>query len=116
MRKSVMLLCLLLAGCASHPKSDTPNIAGSDSDFPRLSEEFLVGYLAWRPQVGTSLGLHEFDGKVTDLDRPSWTAELARLKRFDSQLAKFSTSSLSSGASYDYRILQAGIKREIFRF
>jgi uncharacterized protein (DUF885 family) len=116
MNQIVIVLCLFLAGCASHPRSETANVNESDSDFPSLSEEFLAGYLAWRPQVGTSLGLHEFDGKVTDLDHPSWTAELARLKRFDSRLAKFNTSSLSSGASYDYRILQAGIKREIFRF
>ena len=116
MKKSVTVLCLFLAGCASHPRSETSSVQDSDSDFPRLSEEFLAGYLDWRPQVGTSLGLHEFDGKVTDLNSASWTAELARLKRFDSRLAKFSSSSLSPGASYDYRILQAAIKRELFRF
>ena len=116
MKMSATVLCLILAGCASHPRSESANVNESDSDFPRFSEEFLAGYLAWRPQVGTSLGLHEFDGKVTDLNRSSWTAELARLKRFDSRLAKFNSGLLSSGASYDYRILQAGIKREIFRF
>ena len=116
MKKCVAVLCLFLAGCVSNPRNETSTANGRDSDLPRLSEEFLAGYLAWRPQLGTSLGLHEFDGKVTDLNSASWTAELARLKRFDFQLANFNTSSLNPGAFYDYRILRAGIKKEIFRF
>ncbi|MEO8428640.1 MAG: DUF885 family protein, partial [Verrucomicrobiota bacterium] len=116
MNKSVMVLCLFLASCASHPSSEIAKIGGGESDFAGLSQEFLAGYLTWRPQTGTALGLHEYDGKTTDLSQPSWTAELARLKRFDSRLANFKTSSLSSAAYYDYRILQASIKKEIFRF
>src|SRR6185503_19507312 len=53
MNQIVIVLCLFLAGCASHPRSETANVNESDSDFPKLSEEFLAGYLAWRPQVGT---------------------------------------------------------------
>jgi len=94
--------------------SSLPNTA--DASFGKLADEFIAGYLAWRPQMGTSLGLHEYDGKVTDYSRPSLDAELARLKRFDQRLAVLDTKSLSPQAHYDFRILEAAIKNEIFQF
>ena len=94
--------------------SSLPNTA--DASFGKLADEFIAGYLAWRPQMGTSLGLHEYDGKVTDYSRPSLDAELARLKRFDQRLAALDTKSLSPQAHYDFRILEAAIRNEIFQF
>ena len=78
----LMLICLL-AGCtrpAPVPRSSTNE---ADADFARLADEYIAGYLAWRPQTGTSLGLHEYDGKVTDYSQASLSAELARLKSFE---------------------------------
>src|SRR2546426_11685497 len=54
-------------------------------------------------------------GKLTEYSRPSLDAELARLKRFDEQLATLDEKSLSPQAHYDFRILQAAIKSEIFQ-
>jgi uncharacterized protein (DUF885 family) len=88
----------------------------ADAKFNELSEEFIAGHLAWRPQMGTTLGLHEYDGKATDYSRASLDAELARLKRFDQQLATLGMKSLSPQAYYDFRILDAAIKNEIFQF
>jgi hypothetical protein len=36
-----------------------------------LADEFLASDLSWRPQEAVGLGLHEYDGKVTDLRRES---------------------------------------------
>jgi len=63
------------------------------------------GYLAWRPQTGTTLGLHQYDGRLTDYSQASLDSELARLKFFDKDLADFDTNRLSTHAFYDYRIL-----------
>src|SRR4051812_35508188 len=60
----------------------------SDEQFGRLAEEYLKGHLAWRPQAGTTLGFHEFDGKVTDFSKASLDAELTRLQSFDRRLAE----------------------------
>ena len=87
-----------------------------DSTFTRISEDYLQGYLAWRPQLGTSLGFHQYDGKVTDFSRHSLDTELARLQSFDRRLAELDTRKLSTPAFYDYRILRGAIKREIFGF
>ena len=90
--------------------------ARTEADFERTADEFLAGYLAWRPAVGTSLGLHEYDGKVTDYRRSSLDAELARLRRFEERLERVPTNLLGPRAHYDHRILLAAIRSEIFSF
>src|SRR5213596_484812 len=112
-----LLLGVVLVGCAKLPESSStaaPNEA--DAAFSSLAKEYITGYLAWRPQTGTALGFHEYDGKVTDLSRPSLDAELARLKSFDSRLNGLDPGRLSKRAAYDYRILQGTIRRELIGF
>lgn len=112
----ILLWPLAVAGCA--PLSPTAPRSGSDVDgaFSRLADDYIGGYLAWRPQTGTALGFHQYDGKVTDFRRASIDAELARLKFFDEQLAQLNTNALGVAAFYDYRILRGAIQREIFGF
>jgi uncharacterized protein (DUF885 family) len=84
--------------------------------FARLADDYLAGYLAWRPQAGTALGFHQYDGKVTDFSQPSLDAELTRLKSFDARLSQVGTNKLSAAAWCDYRILRGAIRREMFSF
>lgn len=107
---------LLVTGCAGRAPVISRPLPSTDAGFNRLSEEFLAGYLAWRPQTGTSLGLHEYDGKLTDNSRASLDAELARLKHFERRLADLKAEGLSRQAFYDLRILRAAIQSEIFKF
>jgi uncharacterized protein (DUF885 family) len=86
----------------------------SDADFDKLADEFISGYLTARPLHGTQLGLHQYDGKISDYTRLAIDAEIARLKRFDDKLQKFDANELSPRASIDWRILQAAIKKELF--
>jgi len=116
MKKAWFLSGLLLAGCVQLPEPSSPRMKDGDAAFSRLADEYISGYLAWRPQTGTSLGFHEYDGKLTDFNRPSLDAELARLKSFDQRLAALDTNNLSPQALYDYRILRGAIQREIFGF
>src|SRR2546430_8802606 len=117
MAKCLPLLILLAAGLVQlRVRSAGSPSTAAETEFNKLREEFIAGYLAWRPQTGTTLGLHEYDGKLTEYSRPSLDAELARLKHFDQQLATLDEKSLSPQAHYDFRILQAAIKNEIFQF
>ena len=75
----------------------------------------MKGFFAARPLLGTSIGLHEYDGKITDYSRLALDAELFRLKKFDDRLQKFELSKLSPRQSIDLRILQAGIRKEVFQ-
>ena len=106
----------MLAGCARLPQPSSTAAKQGDATFAKVADEYLTGYLAWRPQTGTTLGLHQYDGQVTDFSQASLNAELARLKTFERRLRALATTDLSPEASYDYRILRGAIKREIFGF
>ena len=85
-----------------------------DAEYDGVAEEYVKTYLAAHPLQGTALGLHEYDGKISDYSRLALDAELSRLRRFDDRLAKFDPAKLSQRQSIDLRILQAAVKRELF--
>lgn len=115
MRYLWLVLMGVLAGCAGQPQHTAP-APNADASFRQLADEYLAGYLAWRPQSGTALGFHQYDGKLTDYRRASLDAELARLQTFDRRLAAFDTNRLSGTALFDYRLLRGAVQREIFSF
>jgi uncharacterized protein (DUF885 family) len=87
----------------------------ADIEFDKVADEFIRGHFAARPLAGTAIGLHEYDGKISDYTRLAIDAEIARLKRFDERLKKFDTSKLSARAGIDLRLLQTVISKELFQ-
>ena len=116
MKKFIHLLIpvAVLFGCEQN-KPVQSGISG-DAAFQKLSDDYLNGYLAWRPANGVALGYHQYDGKVTDMSKESLGKELGRLKDFDQKLAATDTASLSPKMFYDFRILHSAIKNEILNF
>ena len=108
----LLMLVAVLFSC-NHKKSAG---GAGDAAFQKLSDDYIKGYLDWRPANGVALGYHQYDGKVTDLSKASLDKELIRLKDFDQKLAATDTASLSAKMFYDYRILRSAIKLEIFGF
>ena len=106
-RLLVILLALSLASAVFAA-------ATQDAEYDGVAEEYVKTYLAAHPLQGTALGLHEYDGKISDYSRLAIDAELSRLRRFDDRLAKFDPAKLSLRQSIDLRILQAAVKRELF--
>src|SRR6476646_6276732 len=74
-------------------------VKSPDEEYESVAEEYIRGYLNARPMLGTSLGLHEYDGKVADYSRLSLDAELSRLRRFDDRLRKFDLGELGTRQS-----------------
>jgi uncharacterized protein (DUF885 family) len=101
---------------ACNPNTKEKEAVYSDGSFQQFSEDFLSGYLAWRPQTAVNLGFHEFDGKLADLSKQSIGRELARLKEYEQKLNAIDTAALSEKMFYDYCILRNAIKAEIFNF
>ncbi len=116
MQKLLFSLAILsLLGC-NNTETTKPVAASGGSSFDQLADNFITGFLAWRPQLGVSLGFHEYDGKVTDFSKASLDAELKRLTSFDEQLSAMDTGSLGSRELYDYQILRSAIRSERFNF
>ncbi len=101
-------LCLLPAGIRGFAAET------EDGEYEAVAEEYIKGYLGAHPLEGTALGLHEYDGKITDYSRLALDAELSRLRRFDDRLSKFDPGKLSPRQSIDLRILQAAVKKDLF--
>src|ERR1700730_7028215 len=104
----LVLLTLCLRAAAFAAQAD-------DAEYEAVAEEYIKAYLAAHPLEGTALGLHEYDGKISDYSRLALDAELSRLRRFDDRLKKFDAGKLSQRQSIDLRILQAAIKKELFQ-
>jgi len=107
----LLLFIFLLTLCFS---SAALAAQAEDAEYEAVAEEYIKTYLAAHPLEGTALGLHEYDGKITDYSRLALDAELSRLRRFDDRLAKFDPSKLSARQSIDLRILQAAVKKDLF--
>ncbi len=110
---SLFVLTLLLVSCNKTKKDVT---ASGDSAFDKVSEDYIKGYLNWRPQTGVSLGFHEYDGKLADYSKASLAEELARLKNYDTKLSEIDSASLGTKKYYDWKMLRSSIKYEIFTF
>jgi len=116
MRPVLIKLCALIFSliALSVPCRSSFAAQTADTEYEAVADEYIKGYFAAHPLEGTALGLHEYDGKITDYSRLALDAELSRLRRFDDRLAKFDPSKLSPRQSIDLRILQAAIKKELF--
>src|SRR5260370_10528598 len=102
MRKLLPLIPLLLAGCARFSTTPTSE-SESEAAFQRVAADYVTGYLVWRPQVGTTLGFHEYDGGITDYRRASIEGELQRLKTYDPRLAELNVLQLTRRSAYHPR-------------
>lgn len=115
-KKILVLLRLLPAPWVVLLPASTAPAQQADPAFAKIADDYIQGYLDWRPQIGTTLGLHQYDGKVTDFSQTSLDAELGRLQSFDRRLAELDAHQLSAQTFHDYHILRGAIKREIFSF
>ena len=114
-RVKAISFVLLLATLCLFPEG-IPSFATEmeDGEYEAVAEEYIKGYLGAHPLEGTALGLHEYDGKITDYSRLALDAEVSRLRRFDDRLSKFDPGKLSPRQAIDLRILQAAVKKDLF--
>ena len=84
--------------------------------FNQFTDRFIQEYLAWRPAEGVALGLHEYDGKMTDYSRRSIDAELTRLKKAERTLAWFENEKFDLPTRCDFELLRSAVQKERFHF
>ena len=116
MKIILLLQFVLVFTLCSCIRTENKSSLQGDSAFEKLSEDYLKGYLDWRPEFGVYLGLHEYDGKSSKYNKISIDAELERLKEYDKKLSGTDTASLSLKNYYDWKMLRLSIHNEIFSF
>ncbi|HND82394.1 MAG TPA: DUF885 family protein, partial [Chitinophagales bacterium] len=105
-----LLLIITIISSSCQQKKTTEN----DKAFEKLAASYIDSYLSWRPQYGTYLGLHEYDGKITDYSDVSIEKELTKLKEFDKKFEAIDVNSISKKNYYDLQMLKLSVKNEIF--
>ncbi|HEY2713925.1 MAG TPA: DUF885 domain-containing protein [Chthoniobacterales bacterium] len=113
-------ITVLAAGTKKKQDAKTPTPAkvtanDPDAQFDRMALDFIGGYLAARPLLGVTLGLHQYDGKIGDYTRLAIDAELERLHRFQNAFSQLDGSKLSQRADIDRRILLSAIASQLLR-
>jgi uncharacterized protein (DUF885 family) len=112
----INILLLLVFAAFSCTETEKKSNTDGDSVFDKVSEDYIKGYLDWRPQSGVSLGLHEYDGKLPNYSYASLDKEVTRLKYYEKKLSEIDSASLSIKKYYDCKMLHSSIKNEIFSF
>ncbi len=103
-----MILMMALVG------ADAPATTPADKAFQTAADEFLSGYLAFRPHTALELGIHEYDGKLADYSQDALTRELTRLTSFEERFAKWPAEELTPAARADRDVLLAGLRKAKF--
>ncbi|CAN5809140.1 DUF885 domain-containing protein [soil metagenome] len=106
----LLLLALVLAFASPTRAANT----SQDADFEKVADEYVTGWLSAHPLQATSLGFHEYNGRINDFTRLAIDAERSRLKRFDERLKRFDLAKLNPRAAIDLRILHAAVKKDLF--
>jgi uncharacterized protein (DUF885 family) len=99
---------LVVIGCAHGLR--TPSTA---DDFARFIDAYWDAAFAFAPSRATSVGLHQYDGKLDDRSRGRIEQRIAELKRLDGRLAAMDRSQLSSDEAIDAEAVGNLIRGEL---
>lgn len=82
----------------------------------KLADAFLRDYFAFYPTVASSLGLHEYDGQITNLHADAIADYVAKLRVHRQRLAQIDPAGLDRLGSFDYNLLRWQIDAELWHF
>lgn len=101
MRRCLLLISFTVALCS----------CGSSGRFARFEEEYWSRWLRANPSIATSVGVHDYDGKLEDF---SAAALRARGEELDRQFEKLQyLDGLTADEAIDAEILRSAIRAEL---
>ena len=113
-------LCLLigLSACSRAPKHPSaPTSADApkpEMRWPQFVESFIDARLEADPYFAVGNGRHEFDGKMPDWSRAGLDRDVAALRGFQNQLAKFDSASLTDAQRFEHEYLRWVVDSQLF--
>jgi hypothetical protein len=102
---SSLLIPVLLTGCSRAPApkpADSPPPASAAqvaTGWPGFVESFIEARFKADPYFAVQQGRHELDGRMPDLSRAGIDADVAELRKFQGELAKYDPASRPRSAS-----------------
>ena len=86
------------------------------TDVQRLLEEYTDAYLAFYPTYASGMGLHQYDGQISDLSPSAITARVQALEEYESRLAALDRSRLSPQEELDLALVERSLRSEMFEW
>src|SRR5882757_4813778 len=106
----VLLACLATISCGTK---------SSNTEFPKLTEDFVYKSLAFSPVFASGQGLHEYNGQSFDTQLDDVSSNAVQKQRefyvgFNKRLQEFDKTSLSPEDRADYDIIEGQIALALF--
>jgi uncharacterized protein (DUF885 family) len=86
----------------------------SSGNFDRLPDEYLKTLFDTYPAWASSLGLHDYDGRVQDFREIARAGRISTLRSWAARLARFSSDALDSEDAHDQTLLSLAVDKELF--
>jgi hypothetical protein len=115
-----MMSAAAFVGCTREPDvkpADTVPAASprkADTGWPAFVESFIQARFKADPYFAVQAGRHEYDGQMPDWSRAALDADVADLRRLQTELAKFDPATLTAAQRLEHEHLQWVIDTQIF--
>ncbi|MCC7155895.1 MAG: DUF885 domain-containing protein [Bryobacterales bacterium] len=94
----------LLSGCRQQPAP--ASISG-------FVDKYYDALFDWSPSAGTSVGFHQYDGKLENLSAPAFAARIATLKTLLAEAKGLRAAKLTDQDDIDLTVLENAIQAEL---
>jgi len=81
----------------------------AESNFSQLAGEAFENLQTFYPVISTGRGIHKYDYLLTDYSPKSISAEIGKLKKFQSRLSKIKVDVLSSESRIDWKLIKSNV-------
>lgn len=89
-------------------------MADSNKQFESYTEQFIKDFFELHPAAASGIGLHEYDGRISDVSAEGTTKRKEFFFNAFEKLNEISFDGLSLKNKYDYELLQWTIKSTLF--
>ena len=79
-----------------------------------LAGEYLRALYTYSPEWATFLGLHEYDGRITDPSAGARAARLSELQRFREQLEQVDVGALEGTERLEHDLIAADLTNRLY--
>jgi len=117
-RPLVLLASLVLCAAgaaAADPPPPAPVLAPADATYRKVAAEILDDLYARNPSYATSLGLHQYDGRLEDYSRVAVEDEVKAIAGFRSALEAIDPKSLTTTSRLDREFLLHSLEERRIR-